>query len=638
MDLPQYSVPSSTWQPTQSSRQQHALLAVAALGVVYGDIGTSPLYTIKAIFDPSFGIPFSANNILGGLSALFWSLMVVVSLKYVMLIMRADNEREGGIMALMALASASVKRNPQWRTPLMLLGAFGAALFYGDSVITPAVTVLGAMEGLEIATPLLKPYVVPLSVGVIIALFVIQHKGTATVGALFGPVMLLWFATLGISGVLNITANPQVMQALNPLHALRFVTQHGFGSFIVLGAVFLAVTGAEALYADMGHFGKQPIRLAWFLCAFPALVLNYFGQGALLIANPKALENPFFLMFPGWALYPIVVLATVAAAIASQAVISGTYSMTRQAIQLGFLPRSTVVQTSAREIGQIYMPVVNWILMVGVLAAAIGFGSSTTLTFAYGLAVSGTMLITTVLTFFVVRFGWRYHLLLCLLATGFFLVIDAAFFSASSVKLFEGGWFPLAMATVMFTLMTTWKRGREEFFLRTREGSMPMKNFVENIAASAPVRVPNTAVFMTTQPDVVPKALLHNIKHNQVLHERIVVLTIVIEDIPAVPKEDYIWIEDLGHGFWRIKGHYGFKETPDVPQLLEDCRRQDLHFDLMQTSFFLNRETLVVAPGKGLARWRRHLFIWMAHLATKASDYYRIPSNRVIELGTQVQI
>ena len=638
MDLPQYSVPSSTWQPTQSSRQQHALLAVAALGVVYGDIGTSPLYTIKAIFDPSFGIPFSANNILGGLSALFWSLMVVVSLKYVMLIMRADNEREGGIMALMALASASVKRNPQWRTPLMLLGAFGAALFYGDSVITPAVTVLGAMEGLEIATPLLKPYVVPLSVGVIIALFVIQHKGTATVGALFGPVMLLWFATLGISGVLNITANPQVMQALNPLHALRFVTQHGFGSFIVLGAVFLAVTGAEALYADMGHFGKQPIRLAWFLCAFPALVLNYFGQGALLIANPKALENPFFLMFPGWALYPIVVLATVAAAIASQAVISGTYSMTRQAIQLGFLPRSTVVQTSAREIGQIYMPVVNWILMVGVLAAAIGFGSSTTLTFAYGLAVSGTMLITTVLTFFVVRFGWRYHLLLCLLATGFFLVIDAAFFSASSVKLFEGGWFPLAMATVMFTLMTTWKRGREEFFLRTREGSMPMKNFVENIAASAPVRVPNTAVFMTTHPDVVPKALLHNIKHNQVLHERIVVLTIVIEDIPAVPKEDYIWIEDLGHGFWRIKGHYGFKETPDVPQLLEDCRRQDLHFDLMQTSFFLNRETLVVAPGKGLARWRRHLFIWMAHLATKASDYYRIPSNRVIELGTQVQI
>ncbi|MEO8102666.1 MAG: potassium transporter Kup [Betaproteobacteria bacterium] len=620
------------------SRQHYAMLSLAALGVVYGDIGTSPLYTIKAIFDPSFGIPFTADNILGGLSALFWSLMVVVSLKYVMLIMRADNEREGGIMALLALAAASVKQRPRWRAPLMLLAAFGAALFYGDSVITPAVTVLGAMEGLEIATPLLKPYVVSLSVVVIVALFVFQHKGTATVGALFGPVMLLWFATLAVSGVVNIGANPQVLQALNPAYALRFVTQHGFGSFIVLGAVFLAVTGAEALYADMGHFGKQPIRLAWFLCAFPALVLNYFGQGALLIANPKALENPFYLMFPGWALYPIVVLSTVAAAIASQAVISGTYSITRQAIQLGFLPRSRVVQTSAKEIGQIYMPVVNWLLMLGVLAAAIGFGSSTTLTFAYGLAVSGTMLITTVLTFFVLRYGWRYNLLLCLLSTGFFLVIDTAFFSASSVKLVEGGWFPLAMGATMFTLMTTWKRGRAEVVQRTSEWSMPMKAFIENIAVSPPVRVPNTAVFMTVNPDSVPKALLHNMKHNQVLHERIVVLTIVNEDIPRVPVEDYIWIEDLGHGFWRIQGHYGFKETPDVPQLLADCGRQGLHFDLMQTSFFLNRETLVLAPGKGLARWRRHLFIWMSHLATKASDYYRIPSNRVIELGTQVQI
>ena len=619
-------------------RHPHALLALAALGVVYGDIGTSPLYTIKAIFDPSFGIPFSTANILGGLSALFWSLMIVVSFKYVILMMRADNEREGGIMALLALATASVKRTPQWRTPLMLLGAFGAALFYGDSVITPAVTVLGAMEGLEIATPLLKPYVVPLSVGVIVALFMIQQKGTATVGAMFGPIMLLWFATLGVSGVHNIAANPEVMQALNPLHALRFVTQHGFGSFIVLGAVFLAVTGAEALYADMGHFGKRPIRLAWFLCAFPALVLNYFGQGALLIANPQALANPFFLMFPNWALYPIVVLSTVAAAIASQAVISGTFSMTRQAIQLGFLPRSKVVQTSEREIGQIYMPAVNWILMLGVLAAAIGFGSSTALTFAYGLAVSGTMLITTILTFFVVRYGWQYNLFLCLLPTGFFLVIDAAFFSASSVKLVDGGWFPLALGTAIFAIMTTWKRGRELVAYRTSEGSMPLEYFVENIAATPPVRVPNTAVFMTVNPGVVPNALLHNIKHNSVLHERVIVLTIVIEDIPRVPKEDYIWIEDLGHGFWRIKAHYGFKETPDVPRLLDDCREQNLHFDLMQTSFFLNRETIVLAADKGLSKWRGHLFIWMSHLASKASDYYRIPSNRVIELGTQVQI
>ena len=622
----------------RQTRQQYALLGLAALGVVYGDIGTSPLYTIKAIFDPSFGIPFSAENILGGLSALFWSLMIVVSLKYVVLIMRADNEREGGIMALLALASASMKRHPRWRTSLLLLGAFGAALFYGDSVITPAVTVLGAMEGLEIATPLLKPYVVPLSVIVIVALFVFQHKGTAAVGALFGPIMLLWFATLGISGVLNIAASPEVMQALNPVHALRFVTQQGFGSFIVLGAVFLAVTGAEALYADMGHFGAQPIRLAWFLCAFPALVLNYFGQGALLIANPKALENPFFLMFPNWALYPIVVLSTVAAAVASQAVITGTYSMTRQAMQLGFLPRSKVVQTSEKEIGQIYMPVINGILLLGVLGATIGFGSSTALTFAYGLAVSGTMLITTVLTFFVVCFGWQYNLFLCLLSTGFFLLIDAAFFSASSVKLVEGGWFPLAMGIAMFAIMTTWKTGRERVAQRIGQGSMPMEDFVENIGAAPPTRVPGTGVFMTVNPEVVPNALLHNIKHNHVLHGRVVILTIVVQDIPRVPKEDYIWIEKLGHGFWRIKGHYGFMETPDIPQLLDDCRRQNLLFDLMQTSFFLNRETIVLAPGKGLAIWRGHLFIWMSHLATKASDYYRIPSNRVIELGTQVQI
>ncbi len=625
-------------QLQQPARQHYALLALAALGVVYGDIGTSPLYTVKAIFDPSFGIPFTTENILGGLSALFWSLMLVVSFKYVVLIMRADNEGEGGIMALLALASASVKQYPRWRMPLLLLGVAGAALFYGDSVITPAVTVLGAMEGLEVATPLLKPYVIPLSVLVIVALFVLQHKGTATVGALFGPVMLLWFATLAVSGIVNIAAHPQVLQALSPLRAWHFVGDHGFGSFIVLGAVFLAVTGAEALYADMGHFGKQPIRLAWFLCAFPALVLNYFGQGALLISDPKALDNPFFLMFPAWALYAMVVLATIAAAIASQAVISGTYSMTRQAIQLGFLPRSKVVQTSDREIGQIYMPMVNWILLIGVLAAAIGFGSSTTLTFAYGLAVSGTMLATTVLTFFVVRFGWRYNLFLCLLATGFFLIIDVAFFSASSVKLIEGGWFPLATGLIIFAIMTSWHRGRELIQQYTREGSMPMEAFVKSLAMSPPSRVPGTAVFMTADFGAVPNALLHNIKHNQVVHERVVVLTLVTEDIPTVPQEDYIWIEDLGHGFWRILAHYGFKESPDVPKLLADCESKGLSFDLMRTSFFLNRETIVRGPDSKLPAWRAHLFIWMSHLAAKASDYYRIPSNRVIELGTQIQI
>ncbi len=620
------------------TKRNLAALGLAALGVVYGDIGTSPLYTIKAIFDPGFGIPFTPENILGGLSALFWSLMIVVSFKYVVLIMRADNEREGGIMALLALASASVRDHPQWRGALLLMGVFGAALFYGDSVITPAVTVLGAMEGLEVATPLLKPYVLPMSVVIIIALFAIQRKGTATVGALFGPVMLVWFLTLAVSGVANIIAAPAVLEAIHPAHALRFLSQHGFGSFVVLGAVFLAVTGAEALYADMGHFGKQPIRLAWFTCAFPALVLNYFGQGALLIQNPKALENPFFLMFPDWALYPMVGLSTVAAAIASQAVISGTYSMTKQAIQLGFLPRSRIVQTSEHEIGQIYMPVVNWILLAGVLAAAIGFGSSTTLTFAYGLAVSGTMLITTLLTFFVVRYGWQYNLALCVMATGFFLLIDAAFFSASSVKLREGGWFPLAMGFAMFAIMTTWKRGRTLVLDRNRETSIPVAAFLGSLGDDPPHRVRGTGVFMTANPDGVPSSLLHNLKHNHVLHQRVVVLTVVIEDIPVVPKEDYIWIEDLGQGFWRIKGHFGFKETPDVPKLLADCALQGLEFDLMQTSFFFSRESIVAHPQQKLARWRGNLFIGMSHIASAASEFYRIPPNRVIELGTQVQL
>jgi KUP system potassium uptake protein len=621
-----------------NSLRARAALSLAALGVVYGDIGTSPLYTIKAIFDASFGIPFTAANILGGLSALFWSLMIVVSFKYVALIMRADNDREGGVMALLALATTSMKQHPHWRGPLMLMGVFGAALFYGDSVITPAVTVLGAIEGLEVATPLLKPYVVPISAAIIVALFTIQRKGTAAVGALFGPVMLVWFATLAIAGIANIVAAPAVLEAVNPMHAWRFLTQHGFASFMVLGAVFLAVTGAEALYADMGHFGKLPIRAAWFLCAFPALVLNYFGQGALLIGRPEALSNPFYLMFPEWALYPMVALSTIAAAIASQAVISGTYSITRQAIQLELLPRSRIVQTSDYHVGQIYMPMVNWLLMAGVLIAAIGFGSSTTLTFAYGLAVSGTMLVTTVLTFFVVRHGWRYPLLLSVTATGFFLVIDTAFFAASTVKLVEGGWFPLAMGVAMFVLMTTWRRGRERLAERTRESAVPLSAFIDGLGIDTPHRVPGTGVFMTANPEGVPASLLHNLKHNHVLHERVVLLTLVAENIPEVSKEDRLDIESLGHGFWRVRGHYGFKEMPDVPALLADCAAQGLAFELMRTSFFFNREAIVAGPDRVLARWRVNLFVTLSRLSSTASDYYGIPPNRVIELGAQVRI
>ncbi len=621
-----------------STKQSQTALALTAMGIVYGDIGTSPLYTVKEVFNPSHGIPFSAESILGGLSAIFWSLMIVVSLKYVILIMRADNEREGGIMALLALASASVKERANWGAGLALIGAFGAALFYGDGVITPAISVLSAIEGLEVATPMFKPYIVTLTVVVLIELFAFQRTGTAMVGALFGPIMIVWFAVLALAGAVNILKEPQILYALNPLHAFRFLTQHGAASFIVLGSVFLAVTGAEALYADMGHFGKHAVRVAWFGCVFPSLVLNYFGQGALLIADPKALENPFYLMFPNWALYPMVGLATVATVIASQAVISGTFSMTKQAIQLGFFPRTKIVQTSASEIGQIYIPTVNWILLAGIVAAVIGFGSSTNLASAYGLSVSGTMLITTILTFFVLRYGWHYNMLLCVLSTGFFLLIDAAFFSANLVKFVEGGWFPLVLGALIFVLMTTWKRGRLLLLERTSEGSMPLNLFIESIAASPPPKVEGTSVFLTVNLEGVPNALLHNLKHNKVLHERVVVLTIVVEDIPYVPKEDYIWIEDLGHGFWRIKGHYGFKEIPDVPVLLEDCRLQKLGFDLMQTSFFLNRETIISTPRKGMARWRENIFIWMSHLAAKASDYYRIPTNRVVELGTQVEI
>jgi KUP system potassium uptake protein len=621
-----------------NTKQSQAALALTAMGIVYGDIGTSPLYTVKEVFNPSHGIPFSAESILGGLSAIFWSLMIVVSLKYVILIMRADNEREGGIMALLALASASVKERANWGAGLALIGAFGAALFYGDGVITPAISVLSAIEGLDVATPMFKPYIVPLTVVVLIELFLFQRKGTATVGALFGPIMIAWFAVLALAGAVNILQEPQILYALNPVHAFRFLTQHGTASFIVLGSVFLAVTGAEALYADMGHFGKHAVRVAWFGCVFPSLVLNYFGQGALLIADPKALENPFYLMFPNWALYPMVGLATVATVIASQAVISGTFSMTKQAIQLGFFPRTKIVQTSASEIGQIYIPTVNWILLAGIVAAVIGFGSSTNLASAYGLAVSGTMLITTILTFFVLRHGWHYDLMLSVLSTGFFLMIDAAFFSANLVKFVEGGWFPLVLGALIFTLMITWRRGRKLLHEATSEGSMPLTLFIESIATNPPPKVEGTSIFLTVNPDGVPNALLHNLKHNKVLHERVVILNIVVEDIPYVPKEDYIWIEDLGHGFWRIKGHYGFKEIPDVPVLLEDCRLQKLGFDLMQTSFFLNRETIISTPRKGMARWRENLFIWMSHLAAKASDYYRIPTNRVIELGTQVEI
>jgi KUP system potassium uptake protein len=610
-----------------------------AIGVVMGDIGTSPLYAVKQLFAPSHNLALDAANILGGLSAIFWSLMIVVSLKYVVLIMRADNKGEGGIMSLIALASTAVKDRPGLRTPLIVIGIFGASLFYGDAVLTPAVTVLSAVEGLEVGTLAFKPYVVPIAVLLIVALFVLQQRGTAVIGRLFGPVMLVWFLTLAALGIYGIAQNPSVLAALNPMHAVRFMTSHVAESFVLLGAVVLAVTGAEALYVDMGHFGKTPVRLAWFGLVAPALTLNYFGQGAVLMIRPEAVQNPFFMLPPEWALYPMVGLATMASVIASQATISGAYSITKQAIQLGFLPRMTVVQTSARERGQIYVPAVNWLLLVSVLGAVIGFGSSSNLANAYGVAVTATMLVDTLLTFFVIFYLWRYPLWLCLFATGFFFLVDIAFFSSALLKVADGGWFTLVIGALVFLLMTTWRKGRSIMFARLRKVSVPLAPFLESLFVGPPQRVPGTAIFLTATPEATPHALLHNLSHNKVLHERVVFLTAEVTDEPWVQSEDRVRVEELGNGCWRMNVRYGFMNVPDIARSLRHAKRQGLEFDMMTTSFFLSRETVVpIAASSGMSLWREKLFAMMSRNAGNAADYFKLPTNRVIELGTKVEI
>jgi KUP system potassium uptake protein len=629
-----------TLEQERSTRASRAALTIAALGIVYGDIGTSPLYAVKETFAPGHGIPLNVANVLGGLSAIFWVLIIVVSLKYVVLVMRADNRGEGGTMALIALASAAVRKRPEWRVFIVTVGLFGASLFFGEAVLTPAISVVSAVEGLEVGTSAFKPWVLPIAAVVLIALFMFQRHGTAVVGAFFGPVCLLWFFALGAVGIWQIAQTPVVLQAVDPRHAFAFLTGHGFASFVVMGAVLLAFTGAEALYADMGHFGKWPIRVAWFALVLPALVLNYFGQGALLIANPKALDNPFYLAFPAWALYPMVGLATAATIIASQATITGAYSLARQAIQLGFLPRMNIIQTSARQYGQIYIPAVNWILLGLVLAAVFGFGSSGELAAAYGVAVTGTMTVTTILTFFVIRYGWGYPVWLCIFATGFFFLIDVTFFSAALLKIFEGGWFPLLLGISMFTVMTTWRRGREVMFARLNEASVPLQPFLKSLFADPPLRVPGTAVFLTATPDATPHALLHNLNHNKVLHERVVFLTVEIRDVPWVTFEERVTCERLGHGCWRVRVRYGFMNRPDVMRALEVCGALGLEFDFMQTSFFLSRQQVVPAPGgiSPMTRWRERMFAAMARNAGNITDYFNIPTNRVIELGTRVEI
>ncbi|TFW29415.1 potassium transporter Kup [Massilia arenosa] len=613
-------------------------LTLAAVGIVYGDIGTSPLYTLKTIFDPTHGLPLNSFNLLGAISLIFWGLMMIVSLKYVTLVLRADNRGEGGIMALMALALNSVTTRSRWHGVLLMIGVFGATMFYGDSVITPAISVLGAIEGLEVAAPGLGRYVVPISVVVLIALYWLQKRGTAGIGKFFGPIMMVWFAALAAMGIINIVAEPAILQALNPIHAVRFLASNGFIAFVALGAVVLAFTGAEALYADMGHFGKKPIRAAWGFVVAPALVLNYFGQGALLIMRPQAIENPFFHQLGEWSVYPLVILSTLAAVIASQATISGAFSMTKQAINLGMLPRMRVLHTSATEIGQIYIPAVCWAQLLVVLGAVTGFGSSDKLAGAYGIAVTATMGATTILTFFVTRYRWKLPLILCFGATGFFFIMDVALFSASALKLFHGGWFPLLLGIVLFTIMLTWRTGRALVFENLEKHAIPLDDFLQSVFVAPPQRVAGTAIFMRGETDGVPHALLHNLLHNKVLHERVVFLTVHILEQPFVADRDRVKITPLGHECYQVNVYYGFKEEPNIPKAMDRCGEQGLAFEMMETSFFIARQTVISTPERGMAQWREHLFVVMTRNARAAADYFQIPSNRVIELGTQVEI
>ncbi len=620
-------------------RQGLPVMVLGALGVVYGDIGTSPLYTMKEVFDPQHGLGLSPQNVVGAVSVVIWALMFVVSLKYVLLILRAGNNGEGGIMALTALAARAAGGTPRRRTALLLTGVLGAALFYGDSVITPAISVLGAMEGLEVVAPSSKPYVLPISALVIVALFAFQRFGTATVGKLFGPVIVIWFAVLGVTGALQIAQMPHILSALNPLRAVEFLQARGWGLFVVMGATVLALTGAEALYADMGHFGKRPIQLAWTGLVLPSLALQYLGQGALLLRDASALDNPFYRMFPQAWLIPAVLLATLASVIASQAVISGAYSMTRQAIQLGLLPRMQVLHTSMREAGQIYLPAVNWVLLAAVLAAVVGFGSSSALASAYGIAVTITMLITTALTFFVVRHAWGYPLPVVLAATGVFLAVDAVLVVSCLLKFWQGGWFPLVLGAVLFTLMAIWRGGREQLLRCIRSEDPELLPFVTALAEDQSLhRIPRTAVYAVAQAGTVPQALLHNLKHNQVLHERNLILTVVFHEQPWIPFDERVEVRPLVPGFWQVTVHYGFKNTPDVPKALSLCRQKGLDIDQFELSYFLSREIVVPSPGSGLPHWGEVLFAAMARNAGSVVNYFRLPHNCVIELGSRVLI
>ncbi|MCW5636459.1 MAG: potassium transporter Kup [Rubrivivax sp.] len=614
-----------------------ATLGLAAIGVVYGDIGTSPLYALKEVFAAG-RVPLTPANIFGVLSLVFWTLTVIVSLKYVVLILRADNNGEGGLIAMLALASNAVRDRPVLRRRLLLLGIFGTAIFFGDGVITPAISVLSAVEGLEVAAPALHRFVVPVTLVVLTALFALQRFGTAAVGRFFGPVTLAWFVAMAALGLPHIAGHPQVLAALSPHHALGFVFAHPGVAFAALGAVVLCVTGAEALYADLGHFGKPPIRWAWFAVVMPALVVNYFGQGAMLLRHPENVKNPFYEMAPGWALYPLIVLATLATVIASQALITAAFSVTKQAIQLGYLPRLRIAHTSIRDTGQIYVPFVNWALFGCVVFAVVVFGSSSALAHAYGIAVTIDMSITTVMTFFVIRFAWRLPLLPCLAATGLFFIVDITFFAANIVKVLEGGWFPLVIGAAMFTLMITWKQGRALMGAKLRAESIELPPFLESIFIAPPQRVAGTAVFLNAEKGATPFALLHNLKHNKVLHEQNVFVTVTQHEVPWVGFDKRIEVESLGHDCWQVTLHFGFKNDPDVPEALQLLEGRGVHLEEMETSYFLSRDIVVPTFGDGMAMWREKLFASMHRNAAAAADFLNLPANRVVELGTKLEI
>jgi KUP system potassium uptake protein len=623
--------------PVSPTKSSSAALILAAIGVVYGDIGTSVLYAVKEVFGHGH-VPFTFENVYGILSMFFWTLTVIVSLKYVVLVLRADNEGEGGLVAMLALASQAVVDKPRLRQVLLVVGIFGTSLFYGDGVITPAISVLSAVEGLEVVSPHFKHYVIPITLVVLFGLFAVQKHGTSGIGRFFGPVTLAWFVVIALLGVSQIITHPSILKAISPHFALRFMWDNPGTSFIILGATVLCVTGAEALYADLGHFGKRPIRVAWFSVVMPALTLNYFGQGALLLARPEAVKNPFYMMAPDWALLPLVVLATMATVIASQALITGAFSVTKQVVQLGYLPRLNVQHTSVRDTGQIYVPAVNWGLFVAIVIAVVMFRSSSNLAAAYGIAVTLDMLITTILTFFVIRYGWKYPLWLCIAATGWFFVVDLAFFGSNLLKLVDGGWFPLMIGGCIFTLMMTWKRGRTILNEKLRSDAIDLKSFLESVFSQPPLRVPGTAVFLTGEPGTVPNAMLHNLKHNKVLHEHNLFVTVRNHEVPWVGLDKRAEIESLGHGCWQVILHYGFKNDPDVPRALEQIRTRGCELEPMATSYFLSRDTVVPTIGGGMASWREKLFAQMHHNASAAADFLNLPNNSVVELGSKVEI